>query len=161
MDWSVVAAWGEVAGAAAVVVSLLYLSAQVKQSTKVAKAGAQEDLAAAFRAFSAPVASDPELYRIFHQGVEEFETLEGSERGRFVHMAYQFGKLFESAHYHYTRGLLDEGSWVGWRTVIGHYFHAPGWQKYWELRSDIYSPEFREFVETIPEPENRASADTV
>ena len=34
MDWSAVAAWGEVAGAVAVVISLLYLSAQIRQSVR-------------------------------------------------------------------------------------------------------------------------------
>ena len=161
MDWSAVAAWGEVGGAIAVVVSLLYLSAQVRQGNRVARAAAQESLQNAFRNFRQPLASDAELYRIFDRGVEEFDSLEGDDRGRFFHLAFQFGKVFESAHYHYTRGLLDDGSWEGWRNGLAHYFHAPGWQKYWALRSDLYSPELRAFVSRLPIPERRASAGTV
>jgi hypothetical protein len=161
MDGAAVAAWGEVGGAIAVVVSLLYLSAQVREGHLVALASAQESLQNAFRNFTQPLAADAELYRMLDKGVEEFDSLEGDDRGRFCHLAFQFGKMFESAHYHYTRGLLDEGSWEGWRTGLAHYFHAPGWQEYWALRSDLYSPEFRAFVSRLPIPERRASAGTV
>ena len=61
MDWSAVAAWGEVGGALAVVISLLYLSAQVRQGNKVAHAASQESLQNAFRNFTQPLASDPEI----------------------------------------------------------------------------------------------------
>lgn len=161
MDWNAVAAWAEVAGAAGVIVSILYLSAQIRHGNRVARAVAQESLANSFRSFTQPLAQDPEVYRIFHLGVEDFDALEGDERGRFFHLAFQFGKVFESAHYHYSRGLLDDSSWVGWRNGLAHYYHAPGWQKYWRLRSDLYSPEFREFVHTLPLPERRASAGVV
>lgn len=33
----------------------------------------------------------------------------------------------------------------GWRTGLARYFHAPGWQKHWALRSDLHSLEFRAF----------------
>ena len=148
MDWSAIAAWGEVGGAIAVVISLLYLSAQVRQGNQVARAAAQESLQNAFRNFTQPLASDPELYRIFDRGVEEFDSLEGDDRGRFFHLAFQFGKVFESAHYHYTRGLLDDGSWEGW-------------QQYWAQRSDLYSPGFREFVARLTVPDRRATAGTI
>jgi len=161
MDWNAVAAWAEVAGAVAVVISLVYLTAQIKQGNTVAKAAGQESVMNAFRNFTQPIAQDPDLYRLFHQGVEEFDTLEGEARGRFFLLAFQFGKIFESAHFHYTRGLLDETTWVGWRNLLAHYAHAPGWKKYWALRSEVYSPEFREFVATLPVPERRASASMV
>ena len=161
MDWNVVAAWAEVAGAVAVVISLVYLTAQIRQGNTVAKAAGQESVVNAFRNFTQPIAQDPDLYRLFHRGIEEFDSLEGDERGRFFHLAFQFGKVFESAHFHYTRGLLDEGTWVGWRNGLAHYAHAPGWKKYWALRSDLYSPEFRAFVATLPAPKLRASASVV
>jgi len=161
MDSTVIAAWGEVAGAIAVVVSLLYLSAQVRQGNRVARAAAQESLVNSFRNFQQPVASDAELYRIFDQGVDDFELLDDLDRGRFFQLAFQWGKIFESAHYHWEEGLLDEGTWEGWRTSFAHYFHAPGWQRYWALRSDCFSPAFRSFAETIPVPERRATASTL
>jgi len=61
----------------------------------------------------------------------------------------------------FQRRTLIEGSWEGWSTGLAHYFHAPGWQKYWALRSDLYSLEFRAFVSRLPIPERRASAGTV
>jgi hypothetical protein len=161
MDWSAVAAFAEVGGAVGVIASLLYLSVQVKQGNRVARAAAQEVLAKSGREFTQPISSDPELYRIFSLGIEEFDSLAGADRGRFLHLAFQMGKVFESAYYHHAQGLLDEGIWVGWRTAMAHYFHAPGWQKYWAIRADLYSPEFCDFVRHLPPPAHRASASVV
>ena len=52
MDWNAVAAWAEVAGAVAVVISLVYLTAQIKQGNTVAKAAGQESVMNAFRNFT-------------------------------------------------------------------------------------------------------------
>lgn len=158
MDWSALAAWAELGGALGVIASLLYLSAQIRQANRVARSAAQETVARSGREFTQPIASDPELYRIFSAGVEEFDGLEGADRGRFLHLAFQMGKVFESAHYHHSQGLLDEGMWIGWRAAMAHYFAAPGWQKYWALRSDIYSPAFRDFVRDLPAPTHRSTA---
>jgi hypothetical protein len=147
-----------VAGAVAVVISLLYLSAQIRHGNKVSQAAAQESIANATRDFTKALAQDVELYRIWDLGVEDFDALEDSDRGRFVLLAFQFAKIYESAHYHYSRGLLGEASWEGWRSVLAHYFHAPGWKKYWALREDLYSPDFRDYVKDLPTPEIRASA---
>jgi hypothetical protein len=158
MDWSVVTAWAEICGAFGVIASLLYLSAQIRQGNRVARAAAQEAVASSGRQFTQPIVSDPELYRIFSAGIENFDVLEGADRGRFLHMAFQMGKVFESAHYHHTQGLLDEGIWASWHTAMAHYFHAPGWKKYWALRSDLYSPAFRDFVNELRPPAQRATA---
>jgi hypothetical protein len=158
MDWSALAAWAEVGGAVGVIISLLYLSAQIRQSNRVARAAAQEVLATSGREFTQPIASDPELYRIFSAGVEEFDSLVGADRGRFLHLAFQMGKVFESAYYHHLQGLLDDGIWAGWKAAMAHYFHAPGWKRYWALRADLYSPAFRDFVRSLPSPTQRASA---
>ena len=96
MDWSAIAEWGEVGGAIAVVISLLYLSAQVRQSSRVARAAASTTAAG----------------RAGHNG-------------------------------------------------LAHYLLAAGWKTYWALRSDLYSPEFREYVTRLPVPDRRATAGTV
>lgn len=158
MNWSAIAAWAEMASAIGVIVSILYLAAQVRQGNRVAKATAQEALTNSFRNFTQPLAADPELYRLFDEGVEAFDELDGADRGRFIHLAFQFGKFCESAHYYWLQGLLDDDKWEGWRAGIAHYFHAPGWQQYWALRSDLYSPAFRSFVADLPAPEHRATA---
>lgn len=161
MDSSEIAAWAEVVSAAGVIVSLLYLAAQMRVGNRIAKAAAQEALTDSFRNLTQPLATDAEFYRLTHQGMESFEELEGDDRGRFVHLAYQFGKFCESAHYQWVQGLIDEDYWEAWRTLMAHYFHAPGWKQYWALRYDMYSSTFRAFVEELPVPDNRSTAGTL
>ena len=161
MDWSAIRAWADLAGAFAVVASVLYLGAQVRQGNRVARAAAIESLVNAFRNFTQPLAADAELYRIFSTGVEDLDALDIVDRGRFFHLAFQFGKIIEIAHYYWQHGLLDDGYWEGWRAGAAHFFHSPGWQRYWDLRSETFSPAFRAFVATVPAPARRATMSTL
>jgi hypothetical protein len=140
---------------------VLYLAAQVRQGNVVARAAAQETLVSAFRNFTQPLAADAALYRLFSTGVEDLDALDTVDRGRFFHLAFQFGKIIESAHYHWQHGLLDDGSWEAYRVGAAHFFHAPGWRRYWDLRAETFSPAFREFVAALPAPARRATMSTL
>ena len=42
--------------------------------------------------------------------------------------------------------MLDPVTWVGWETLIVEYVNTPGFRSYSELRSGVYSPEFKAWV---------------
>ena len=161
MNWDAVGAIGELVGASAVVVSLLYLAGQVRHGSRVARVTGGEALAAHLRGFTQPLAQNAELNRIWNIGIEGGSELTQSERSRFLHLATQFGKLIESAHLYHTSGIMDDGTWSGWQAAAGHYFTSPGWSEYWAKRSDLYSPAFRTFVDGLSPPEQRITSGTL
>jgi hypothetical protein len=91
----------------------------------VANVTAQQDVIAALRDFTRPLAQDAELGRIFAVCVEDFDALRTEEPARFMHLAFQFGKLWESAHFQYRKGMLDEDVWKAWYGVLAHYASGP------------------------------------
>jgi hypothetical protein len=161
MNWTAVSAIGELVGAAAVIVSLLYVAGQVRHGSRVARVTGGEVLAANLRGFTQPLALDAELNRIWNIGIEGGGDLTPSERSRFLHLATQFGKLIESAHLYHASGVMDEGTWSGWRAAASHYFTSPGWKAYWATRADFYSPKFQAFVEGLSPPERRMTSGTL
>ena len=161
MNWNVVGAISQLVAAAGVVVSLLYLAGQVRHGSRVARVTSGEVLAANLRSFSQPLAQDAELNRIWNIGVEGGDDLSPSERSRFLHLATQFGKLVESAHLYHTSGIMDDGTWAGWHAAARHYFTAPGWKEYFAVRSDLYSPDFRAFVDGLSPPDRRMTSGTL
>jgi len=161
MNWNAVGAIGQLVAAVAVVGSLLYLAGQVRHGSRVARVTGGEVLAANLRGFSQPLARDAELNRIWNVGIEGGGELSPSERSRFLHLATQFGKLVESAHLYHTAGIMDDGTWAGWHAAARHYFTAPGWKAYFAVRSDLYSPDFRAFVDQLSPPAHRVTSGTL
>ena len=155
MNWDAIAAISQLVGSIAVVFSVLYLGIQVHRSTRVAKLAAQDAATTALRDVTKPFAENAEMARIWRKGLEELEALSAEEKARFFHALFQFLKAFESIHYHFVYGLMDQETWRGWCGLLEHYVASPGVEHYWRLRHDLFSKRFQKFVETLSRPAQR------
>lgn len=155
MNWDAISAVSQLVGSIAVVFSVLYLGVQVHRSTRVAKVAAQDAAAAAVREVTNTFMENAEMARIWRVGLEDLETLSAEDQARFFHAAHQFMKALETIHFHYVTGLMDKQLWLGWLELLRHYAAAPGISHYWQLRSDLFSHRFREFVRTLEPPRER------
>ncbi len=61
----------------------------------------------------------------------------------------------ETIHFHYIYGLMDESIWRGWGNLYKHYLASPGILLYWNLRHDLFSENFQEFVAGLDRPAQR------
>ena len=153
INWEAIGALGELIGALAVVLSLLYLATQIRQNTSIVKAHSTTDAATSIRDWFSDLATDPELGRIFMVGVEGIEKLEEPERLRFAIIMFNFFKAMEDIHYRATHGLMDAELWTGWDYQIRQYTSAPGAQSYWKERKNGYSLSFQIYIDAAePDP---------
>ena len=155
MNWEAINAIAQLISSIGVVVSLLYLAVQVHRSTRIAKLAAQDAATTALREVTRPFAENPEVGRLWSKGLEDLETLTPEEKARFFHVAFQFLKAMEMIHFHYIYGLMEEQVWRGWRNLYEHYLASPGLIYYWELRHDLFSERFRQFVAGLDKPAKR------
>ena len=161
MDWDAISAISQLVGSIAVVLSVLYLAVQVHQSTRVARLATQDAAAAALRDVTKPLMQNAELERIWRIGLEDLGALSLEERARFFHAAYQFLKAFETIHFHYVYGLMDKQLFEGWHGLLRHYVAAPGIAHYWELRPEVFSERFRNFVNSLEPPRKQRTVGTL
>jgi len=155
MSWEAINATAQLISSFAVVASLWYLAVQVHRSTRIAKLAAQDAAATALREVTRPFAENPEVGRLWRNGLEHLETLTAEEKARFFHVAFQFLKAMETIHFHYIYGLMEEQIWRGWRNLYTHYLDSPGLVYYWELRHDLFSDRFQQFVASLERPSQR------
>jgi hypothetical protein len=160
-NWDAISAISQLIGSIAVVLSVLYLAVQVHQSTRVAKLATQDAAAAALRDVTKPFMENAELERIWRVGLEDISALSLEERTRFFHAAYQFLKAFETIHFHYSYGLMDQQLWKGWQGLLRHYAAAPGIAHYWKLRPEVFSERFRNFVNSLERPRAQRTVGTL
>jgi hypothetical protein len=155
MNWEAINAIAQLVSSIGVVASLWYLATQVHRSTRVANVAAQDASAAALRDVTKPFMENAELGRIWQVGLENLSALSSGEEARFFHACYQFLKAFETIHFHYAYGLMDAQLWAGWRELLRHYVASPGMAHYWELRRDLFSERFQQFVQSLDRPAQR------
>src|SRR5213594_1051933 len=161
MNWEAISAVSQLVGSIAVVFSVLYLGIQVHRSTRVAKLATQDAAATALRDVTKPFMENAELERIWRVGLEDLSALSVEDRARFFHAIYQFLKAFETIHFHYVYGLMDKELWEGWRGLLQHYIAAPGMAQYWNLRPEVFSERFRNFVNSLEPPAEQRTVGTL
>jgi hypothetical protein len=154
VNWEAVGAVAELLAAIGVIASLLYVATQIAQSTNAMRAAAHQAAITSLRDLNKNLLSH-NLVEVFRTGVEDWDALNESEKARFAVLTMDMLRTFESVHNQYLMGMLDEGVWQGWQRFISDYCTAPGIQRYWDLRRDTFSPEFRELVESL-EPRPKA-----
>jgi hypothetical protein len=161
MNWDAISAISQLVGSIAVVLSVLYLAVQVHRSTRVAKLATQDAATTALRDVTKPFMENAELERIWRVGLEDLGVLSVEERARFFHAAYQFLKAFETIHFHYAYGLMDQQLWIGWQGLLRHYVTAPGMAYYWKLRPEVFSDRFRSLVNSLEPPAEQRTVGTL
>ena len=155
MNWEAINAIAQLVSSIGVIISLLYLAVQVHRSTRVTKLAAQDAATTALRDVTRPFAENPEVGLLWRKGLEDINSLGPDEKARFFHVAFQFLKAMETIHFHYIYGLMEEQVWRGWRNLYRHYLDAPGLNYYWQLRHNLFSDRFQEFVAALEKPKQR------
>jgi hypothetical protein len=134
VNWEAAGAIGEIVGAAAVVLTLLYLAAETRKNAQALDATTTREFGFRLSEWAREVARDPELKRISLRGLEpELEDFSAAEwhefrifamslfliyQTSFSHMSLNLGNREESENYvRLARGLIDS---------------FPAWRKFWD-----------------------------
>jgi len=132
----------ELVASAAVVVSLVFLSYEVRENTRAIEGTAFQELIHASDASLLAVATDSALASIWNRGAE-YDSLSPSDQARFFALTRVFWRNYENAYLQYRRGLINPEEW-------GVYFGLACESKStsWALHRDAMTPSFVEVVET-------------
>jgi hypothetical protein len=108
MNWDAIIAVAEILGVIAVIASLVYLAAQVKQSTAVARAAMVHATSELWSSYGQMLASNGELADIYLRGING-EPLSPVETFRLEYVIEVYVSLLEDANHQYSSGLyFDE-----------------------------------------------------
>ncbi len=106
MNWNAVGAVGEVVGAIAVVLTLIYLAHQVRLGRLATEAASVDALAAGWNTLNVHLLSDPALMRVYVEGFADPEALSELEQAQLVIMAQSYINHFQAVNKRYDAGLL-------------------------------------------------------
>jgi len=152
-DWG---ALGEVVGGVAIIVSLVYVGLQVRQSTQAARAATSQSFAAQYSTHM-ELLTRPELRDIFWRGLTSMSDLPGNEQVAFVSFLNGVLRMFESFYLQQREGTFDTQVFDSWMVQLCDLFGNEGVREYWAIRKHQFTNEFVALVDestarTTPRP---------
>lgn len=117
----------------AVVVTLLYLAYQIRQTAQIERAAGQRDLLAQLRSWVELTACDPALFDVLRRGTYDWDALPPAEKGRFHSWALSLLLLTEQALYVRADRCINEGSFRGIEQAALAVVATPGGLAWWRF----------------------------
>lgn len=148
MNWEMIGAIGEVAGAAAVVITLVYLAGQIRASAEATRQDAMQALLDQVIQFNSQLTKDKEIAALWEQGLRGEGSLDGPDLARLHSLFYQMTMLLARLYYLGQTGGLDP--WLVTQTDRSRrdLVVAPGYQDWFRRRGHTFDEEFYAVVES-------------
>ena len=132
MNWEAISAVGQLVGAIAVLITLIYLAIQMKQNTAAVATSTYESTMSGFNDINVVVASTPELASILNRGCISTDELTEIETVQFNFIlrcyANQWWKLYKL----YDRGSLEGSEWSNFAKEAAQFLGQPGCKSFCE-----------------------------
>jgi hypothetical protein len=148
INWEAIGAVGEVAGAVAVLVTLVYLATQIRQNTKSTRAMIYSATTQGWHEYLqqqsvrdvdllANLSSDP-------------EQLSNAEFYRAYYLCRVIFRRMEHDYYQFCNGTFEAETWVAYvRSFREDTFQNRAVRAMWELQSDYFDPKFAEYMQVV------------
>ena len=141
--------YGEFLGAIAVVVTLVYLTVQLRQNTSALRSSTWQAIQNAEHAFDQSLASNEDAAQLWVRGaangLDSFD--DPAERFRCFLIGKQIIDQFQNHHYQYERGLIDSELWQTWVSQFeDEIANSPGFIDALKERYPYLRPAFQRFA---------------
>ena len=149
MNWEAIGAIGEVVGASAVFISLLYLALQIRSSRRSDQITAAAGAASTAHDWIGQILRDETLYDLYRRGLTDYESLSRFEKGRYSLILFQFFRSAETGWAQMQMGVVDPGYWAGVEATLSYIFRTPGGIRFLAKNSGFFRTDFCVAVQKI------------
>ena len=131
MNWDALGAIGEVIGAVAVVVTLLYVARQIHQANAQTQAQARYSFVEAYGHMNTSISGNKAVASVFRRGIKGLD-LDEDEYIQFFALLGQFLNTWSVLFDLHKDGMLPENQWTMVRLDIITMMSEPGGRDFWE-----------------------------
>jgi len=148
MDWNVLAAVAQVVAALGVIVSLAYLSIQVRRENRALAVEAKLNSTKLLSDFVDILIVDPELMVLWLKGRHGLEALSESDRYRFQNMCLKAFWFASAAHFQNRKRTLNDDDWTEMYSVTRFWLEGEGVRAWWQKTGRTrFGKSFVDFVD--------------
>ena len=161
MNWEMLSAIGQLAAAAGVIPSLIYLAIQIREQNKERRRAGINILTAQWSDLVRTAQESREFAVLFLEGMRSFDGLDAPDKLRFSAFFTRLTRNCEGMFIYYRDGALDKTLWDEVERTLNDYFAYPGPREWWRTRKHWLTDEFRAVIDGIiarnPEPKMYAA----
>ena len=145
MDIQTLGNLGEFIGSLAVLVTLVYLAVQTRQTVKTVRQKSHSDILAR-RQDLMNLLMDREFIEVWGKGCSR-QQIDSIDAQRFTSYAVSFLSHVQDTYIQYKAGLIDEGVWEVEKALMAVSFSQPGFLDWWKHGQQFLIPEFAHEIE--------------
>jgi hypothetical protein len=155
LDIQTLAAWGEFVGgiggmvaALAVLASLVFVGIQIRSTVRQASVDSYSTVTELWANFTQATAGSDEAWRVFYNGIREYEALEPLEQARFGILIGMYFGIHDTVMVHEELGVWKNPETYQ-RTLNESYrmFLMPGVQTWWgRHQGRMFAPRVEQYV---------------
>ena len=165
MNWDAIGAIGEIVGAFAVILTLYYLSTQIRHASKQLDVQSAEKrmrgfdaIDESFRDFRALIISDPEVATVWEKAKSNFSDLEDVDRTRAQALFRNYFAIIQNTYiraaemdWYYLEDSATPDIWF--KALLEDIIHEKGTRDWWSKNQGFYgmSKEFQATINRIIE----------
>jgi hypothetical protein len=149
VNWEAISAIGQLVGALAVVISLIYLAREVRNNARATRAASTRSVSDSFTRWIQQLSRHPELRELYYRGIHDFESLEGADLVGFSAVMVEMFRHYEDVYYQQSEGQLGPRLWRGWEAAMRDLNGYPGVQAWWRSRSHWFSEEYAKHINQL------------
>jgi hypothetical protein len=146
---SELASIAEVIGAVAVVISLIYVGAQVRDTNRAVRSAAINDATIAVQSWYQMMSSDPAGIDAWLNSALNAEAPPRNEEFRFQMQLQALMYAIQNVFMLSQEGAIDLEFRDSMANLIRPGGHTPGFERYWVQRREYFHPEFASFVDEV------------
>jgi hypothetical protein len=122
MTLNELASWSTIIQTVFVVISLIFIWRQLRQSTELAKASNVQALVEQAGSFNSMLIQDKEIAQLWYSHGKKFKSV--SDTQRYRELMVQWLIFHENVYYQYNNGLLDRRLYQAWREELKYFVHV-------------------------------------
>jgi hypothetical protein len=145
MDIQTLGNLAEVIGSLAVLITLIYLSIQTKQTVTNARQSSHSDILTRRQELMI-LLMERDLIEVWSKGCSR-QQMDSIDAQRFTSFAVSFLSHVQDTYIQFKAGLVDEGVWEAERALLAVSFSQPGFLDWWEQGQQFVTAEFARVIE--------------
>ena len=142
MNWEAISAIGQIVGAFAVVISLIYVAREIRRNARAERLASMDTVIR----WLGELVAHPHLRELYHRGIHDFESLKGADLVGFSMLMDQLFYIYQEMYYQQLEGHLDQRVWDMTEVPLRDINAYPGVQAWWRSRSHWFHEDFAKHV---------------
>ena len=138
----------EIVSAIAIVISLVFVGIEVRRNTESQKASTYQSMIDLSHDRMQTAVENREIYELVQSDWAELDSVDQARLGTWQR---DWWRLNENAFVQYSRGVIGDGEWIGYRSLVCE----EALDNSWENHRRSLSPEFVSFIEECNDPNSQ------